>query len=58
MLVNREALVGEVAIAGHLATVTTFKIYGNRRKSATKASALDMGGAEFMLPGEVVDKVP
>jgi len=34
------------------------KIYGDRRKTATKASTLDTGGAEFMLPREVVGKVP
>ncbi|MGZ7263549.1 hypothetical protein ACXWQS_09520, partial [Streptococcus pyogenes] len=54
--------VGDVVIGGRLGhsdhEVVEFKIYGDRRKSATKTSSLDMGKADFRLLRELVSKVP
>ncbi|GAB0207904.1 mitochondrial enolase superfamily member 1 [Grus japonensis] len=62
LLVNREGLVGEVAIGGRLGhsdhEVVEFKIFGDRRKTATKTSTLDMGRADFRLLRELVSQVP
>jgi len=62
LLENREGLVGDVAIGGHLGhndhEVVEFEIFGDRRKTATKTSVLNMGRADFRLPGELVSKVP
>ena len=62
LLENREGLVGDVVIGGRLGhsdhEVVEFKIYGDRRKSATKTSSLDMGKADFRLLRELVSKVP
>ncbi|GAB0190604.1 hypothetical protein GRJ2_001525700 [Grus japonensis] len=58
LLVNREGLVGEVAIGGCLGhsdhEVVEFKIFGDRRKTATKTSTLNMGRADFRLLRELV----
>ncbi|GAB0207049.1 ubiquitin-associated protein 1 [Grus japonensis] len=62
LLVNREGLVGEVAIGGCLGhsdhEVVEFKIFGDRRKTATKTSTLDMGRADFRLLRELVSQIP
>ena len=44
------------AVSDH--EVVEFRIYGDRRKTATKTSALDMGKADFRLLRELVSKVP
>ena len=53
LLVSREGLVGEVAIGGRYGhsnhKVIEFKIFGNRSKTATKATTLIMGRADFRL---------
>ena len=53
---------GDVAIGGHLGhndhEAVEFKIFGDRRKTATITSALDMGRADFRLLRELVSKVP
>lgn len=58
-LENRE---GVVAIGGCLShcnhKADEFKIFGDRRKTATKTSALDMGRADFRLLRKIVSKVP
>lgn len=62
LLENRVCLVRDVAIGGHLGhndhEIVEFEIFGDRRKTATKTSVLDMGRADFRLPGELVSKVP
>ena len=62
LLVNREGLVGEVANGGCLGRsdheVVEFKIFGDRRKTATKTSTLNMGKADFGLLRELVSQVP
>ncbi|GAB0186493.1 hypothetical protein GRJ2_001114600 [Grus japonensis] len=62
LLVNREGLMGEVAIGGRLGhsdhEVVEFKIFGDRRKTATKTSTLDMRRADFRLLRELVSQVP
>ena len=62
LLENREGLVGAVAIGSRLShsdhEVVEFRTYGDRRKSATKTSALDTGKADFRLLRELVSKVP
>ena len=60
LLENREGLVGDVAIGGCHSDheVVEFRIYGDRRKTATKTSALDMGKADFRLLRELVSKAP
>ncbi|GAB0180024.1 hypothetical protein GRJ2_000467700 [Grus japonensis] len=62
LLMNREGLMGEVAIGGHLGhsdhEVVEFKIFGDRRKTATKTSTLDMRRADFRLLRELVSQVP
>lgn len=45
MLISREGLLGELVIGVHLGhKVVEFKIFDNRKTTAIKASALDMGG--------------
>lgn len=60
--VHRQGLMGEVSVDGHLGhsdqEVVEFKVFGDRRKTATKSSTLDMGKAEFKLFGELVCKIP
>ena len=62
LFVNREGLVGEVVIGGCLGhsnhAVAEFQIIGNRRKTASKTSTLDMGRADFGLLKELVSKSP
>ncbi|KAK4819838.1 hypothetical protein QYF61_012983 [Mycteria americana] len=62
LLVNREGLVGQVAIGGCLGhsdrEAVEFQIVGNRRKTASQTSALDMGRADLGLLKELVSKVP
>ncbi|GAB0202528.1 mitochondrial enolase superfamily member 1 [Grus japonensis] len=62
LLMNREGLLGEMAIGGCLGhsdhEVVEFKIFGDRRKTATKTSTLDMGRADFRLLRELVSQVP
>lgn len=62
LLVHRQGLMGEVSIDGHLGhsdqEVVEFKVFGDRMKTATKTSTLDMGKAEFRLLRELVSKVP
>lgn len=51
LLVNREGLVSEVAIGGLLGhsdlEVVKFKIIGDRRKTVTKTSTLDLGRTDL-----------
>lgn len=53
MLVNRPGLVGEVATGGRLGhrdhEVVEFKTISDKRKTATKASTLDLRRADFRL---------
>ena len=53
---------GKVAIGDCLChsdhKVVEFHIIGDRRKTASKPSTLDVGGAEFRLLKELVSKVP
>lgn len=53
LLLNREGLVGEVAIGGHLGhsdhEEVEFTIFGDWRKTATKTSTLDIGRTDFRL---------
>lgn len=62
MLVNREGLVGKVGTGGCLGhsdnEVVEFNIIGDRRKTVTKTSTLEMGRADFRLLSESVSKVP
>ena len=62
LLEKREGLVGDMAIGSHLGhsdhEVVELRFYGDRRKTATKTSALDMGKADFRLLRELVSKVP
>ena len=62
LLLNTEGHVGDVAIVGHVGLrdheVVTFKIFGDRRKTATKSSTLEMGRADSGLLRELVSKVP
>lgn len=60
LLANREGLVGEVAIGGHFDhsdhKVAEFKIFSNRRKTATETSTLCMGRAGFRMLRELGSK--
>ncbi|GAB0177896.1 hypothetical protein GRJ2_000254900 [Grus japonensis] len=62
LLMNREGLMGELAIGGCLGhsdhEVVEFKIFGDRRKTDTKTSTLDMRRADFRLLRELVSQVP
>ena len=53
---------GEMEIGGHLGhsdhEAVKFKIYGDRRKTASKTSTLDMRRADFRLLRELLSKVP
>jgi len=53
LLVKREGLAGKVALSGHLGhsnhEVVEFKTFGDRRKTATKTSTLDMERTDFRL---------
>lgn len=59
---NRKGLVGELVIGGYLVhsdhEVVKFKILGDRRKTTTKSSTLDIGRAGLWLLREVVIMVP
>ena len=50
---KREGLAGKVALSGHLGhsnhEVVEFKTFGDRRKTATKTSTLDMERTDFRL---------
>ena len=62
LFVNREGLAGQVVIGGCLGhsdhKEVEFQIVGNRRKTASKTLALDMGRAGLGLLKELVSKVP
>ncbi|GAB0176455.1 mitochondrial enolase superfamily member 1 [Grus japonensis] len=62
LLMNREGLMGEVAIGGCLGhsdhEVVEFKIFGDSRKTDTQISTLDMRRADFRLLRELVSQVP
>ena len=62
LFVNRKGLVGKVVIGGCLGhsdhDVVEFQIVGDRRKTSSKTSTLDMGRADFGLLKELVSKVP
>ncbi|GAB0205778.1 hypothetical protein GRJ2_003043400 [Grus japonensis] len=62
LLMNKEELVGEVVIGGCLGhsdhEVVEFQIVGERRKTTSKTSTLDMERANFGLLKELVCKVP
>ena len=62
LFVNREGLMGKVVIGGCLGhsdhEVVEFQIIGDRRKNASKTSALDKGRADFGLLKKLVSKVP
>lgn len=52
---------GKVALSGHPGhsdhVVVEFKTFGDRRKTVTKTSTLDMERTDFRLLGELVSKV-
>ncbi|RMC20216.1 hypothetical protein DUI87_01062 [Hirundo rustica rustica] len=62
LLVNREGLESEVAIGGYLGhsdhEAIEFKICGEKRKSASKTSTLDMRRGDFKLLRELVKALP
>ena len=62
LFVNKEGLMGEVVIGGCLDhsdhEIVEFQIIGDRRKTASKTSTLDMGRADFGLLKELLRQVP
>lgn len=62
LLVNRKGLMGEVAVGGHpghgKCKAVKYKIFDDRRKIATRTSAMNMERADFRLLRELVSKVP
>lgn len=62
LFVNREGLAGKVAIGGRLDhshhQAAEFQVVGDRRKTASKTSTLDLGRADFGLPEELARKGP
>ncbi|KFQ96526.1 Fatty aldehyde dehydrogenase, partial [Nipponia nippon] len=60
LLTSREGLVGEVPIGGCFGRrdheAVKFKIYGNRRKTASRTSALDTKRADLRLLRELLSK--
>lgn len=61
LLVNRKGLMGEVAVGGHPGhgncKAVKYKIFDDRRKIATRTSAMNMERADFRLLRELVSKV-
>ncbi|PKU43807.1 hypothetical protein llap_5873 [Limosa lapponica baueri] len=62
LLVNREELVGEVKVGGHLGhsdhETIEFSILGETRRGVTKTATLDFRRANFDLFRRLLDKIP
>ena len=62
LFVNREGLVGDVMVGGHLGhsnhKMMTFSILGEVRRVLSRTAILDFQRAEFGLFRRLVDRVP
>lgn len=62
LLINREGVMGEVGIGNNFGhsdhEVVEVQIFGDRRKTVTKTSTLNIGRVDFRLLRELVTKNP